>query len=793
MRRFGCGIWYFQAVFLTLRATVSKFAGEIHRRSTTFFEPRKKKNMIFDTDMLRQHYATLAERIAAARTATKRPLTLTEKILFAHATDCASLHTARRGEDYAIFRPDRVAMQDATAQMALLQFMNTGLKQTAVPTTVHLDHLIRAEKGAETDLTQAKTENVEVYDFLRTVAARYGIGFWGAGAGIIHQVVLENYAFPGGMMVGTDSHTPNAGGLGMLAIGVGGADAVDVMAGMDWELRLPRVIGVRLRGKLSSWASPKDVILHLCGLLTVKGGTNCVLEYFGEGVHTLPATGRATICNMGAEVGATTSVFPFDEKTAAYLQATGRDEVAKWAAQTGLQADEKVARNPEQYYDRVIDIDLSQIQPHANGPFTPDAACPVGKMAEKVQRENLPDRVEAALVGSCTNSSYQDISRVADVLKKAGAKGISPKAQLYINPGSERTRETLERDGVMQTLREADAVVLANACGPCIGQWKREGAERGERNTIVTSFNRNFAARADGNPNTFAFVCSPEMVAAYALSGSLSFNPLTDTLINNAGEAVKLDAPVADELPAGGFSDTLAGYVAPSNEETEVVIPEKSERLQRLAPFAAPEDTDFNNLHLLIKVQGKCTTDHISKAGPWLRFRGHLQRISQNLLLGAIDAFTGETGKTRNALTNTMNTPAEAAEAYLAAGAGSLIVAEENYGEGSSREHAAMEPRFLGVKAVLAKSFARIHETNLKKQGVLALTFANAADYDHIQQGDRFCIEGLQNFSPESKLSLHVVHADGSELNIPVNHTYNDMQILWFKAGSALNHIRQNL
>lgn len=749
--------------------------------------------MTLDLQMLQAHYATFAERVKEARKALGHPLTLTEKILFAHATAPHALKGLSPGEDYGTFRPDRVAMQDATAQMAVLQFMNTGLQRTAVPTTIHLDHLVRAEAGAAHDLSTARAENSEVYDFLRTAAARYGMGFWEAGAGIIHQVVLENYAFPGGMMVGTDSHTPNAGGLGMMAIGVGGADAVDVMAGMEWELRLPRIIGVRLSGRLSGWASAKDVILHLCGVLTVKGGTNSVIEYFGPGAATIPATGKATICNMGAEVGATTSLFPFDDKMASYLRATHRDEVASMAAKAGLQADSEVAAEPEKYYDQVIDIDLTAVEPHANGPFTPDAACPVSRMAEKVEREGLPEKVEAALVGSCTNSSYQDISRVAHILLSAKAQGITPKAQLYINPGSESTRATLERHGVMQTLQEAGAIVLANACGPCIGQWRREGAERGERNTIVTSFNRNFVARADGNPNTHAFVCSPEMVAAYALSGSLTFNPQTDTIYNIKGEAIHLNEPVANELPPTGYESTLTGYVAPTGNDAEVIIPEDSARLQRLAPFAPPAPDDFRNLHLLIKVRGKCTTDHISKAGPWLRFRGHLQNISDNLLLGATDAFTQEAGKVVCSLTGTHDTPAAAARAYQAAGSGSIIVAEDNYGEGSSREHAAMEPRYLGVRAVVAKSFARIHETNLKKQGVLALTFANPADYDHIRSGDRISIEGLHGFTPDSSLYLHISHTDGTHHRIPVCHTYNTLQIEWLHAGSALNHIRQSL
>lgn len=749
--------------------------------------------MTFDLQMLQAHYATFAQRVAEARQALGRPLTLTEKILFAHAAEPHALSGLKRGEDYGTFRPDRVAMQDATAQMAVLQFMNTGLQRTAVPTTIHLDHLVRAEAGAQHDLSTAKAENREVYDFLRTAAARYGMGFWEAGAGIIHQVVLENYSFPGGMMVGTDSHTPNAGGLGMMAIGVGGADAVDVMAGMEWELRLPRIIGVRLNGRLSGWAAAKDIILHLCGLLTVKGGTNSVIEYFGPGAATIPATGKATICNMGAEVGATTSLFPYDDKMARYLRATGRAEVASMAAEAGLQADSEVAKEPERYYDQVIDIDLTAVEPHTNGPFTPDAACPVSRMAEKVEREGLPEQVEAALVGSCTNSSYQDISRVAHILLSAKAQGITPKARLYINPGSERTRATLERDGVMQTLHEAGAILLANACGPCIGQWRREGAERGERNTIVTSFNRNFVARADGNPNTHAFVCSPEMVAAYALSGSLKFNPQAHTIYNIKGQAVHLSEPVADELPQAGYAATLTGYVAPTEGTAEVIIPEDSARLQRLAPFAPPAPQDFQDLHLLIKVRGKCTTDHISKAGPWLRFRGHLQNISDNLLLGATDAFTQQAGKVVCSLTGTHATPAAAARAYQAAGSGSIIVAEDNYGEGSSREHAAMEPRYLGVRAVVAKSFARIHETNLKKQGVLALTFANPADYDRISSGDRISIEGLQGFTPDSSLSLHILHTDGTRHHIPVCHTYNTLQIEWLHAGSALNHIRQSL
>ena len=746
--------------------------------------------MAFDLNMIKAHYEAYGSRLEKVRNVLNRPLTLSEKILFTHARDVASLKNLQRGKDYGVFRPDRICMQDATAQMALLQFMNTGMAHTAVPTTVHLDHLIRAEKGATTDLAVARQENQEVYTFLRTAASKYGIGFWDAGAGIIHQVVLENYAFPGGMMVGTDSHTPNAGGLGMIAIGVGGADAVDVMTDMDWELRLPRIMGVRLRGKLSPWASAKDIILHLCGKLTTKGGTNYIIEYFGEGTKTLPATAKATICNMGAEVGATTSVFPLDEKMKDYLISTHRKDVATLLQGIDLKADIEVENQPERYYDTLVDINLSEVEPHVNGPFTPDAACPISQMSQRVEAEGFPEQISAALIGSCTNSSYQDISRAASLLQEALQQGFRPKAKLYINPGSERTRATLCRDGVMDVLQEAGAIVLTNACGPCIGQWRREGAENNARNTIVTSFNRNFVARADGNHNTHAFVCSPEIVTAFALSGSLTFNPLTDFIRNEDGRTMKLPAPYAEELPCGGFEDNIEGFIAPNSEDIEVEIPAGSDRLQRLKPFDATQVSDFQDMRLLIKVKGKCTTDHISKAGPWLRYRGHLENISQNLLLGATNAFTNEVGKTLNLFTLEKDTPAAVSVSYKQRGIGSVVVAEENYGEGSSREHAAMEPRYVGVRVVVAKSFARIHETNLKKQGVLALTFVHPEDYDLIEQGDSLSINIRENFNSDSKLLLTVKHEDGSQHQIPVNHTYGALQIAWLWAGSALGYMK---
>ena len=720
--------------------------------------------MIYDVDMIRAHYETYGARVKVAKAAMARPLTLAEKILFAHLFEPADC--LERG-DYAFFRPDRVAMQDATAQMAVLQFMNAGKDSVCTPTSIHCDHLICAQKGAETDLPEACRVNKEVYSFLESAASRYGMGFWKPGAGIIHQIVLENYAFPGGMMVGTDSHTPNAGGLGMLAIGVGGADAVDVMAGMDWELKVPKLIGVKLTGSLKGWASPKDVILKLAGILSVKGGTNSIIEYFGEGTKTLSCTGKATICNMGAEVGATCSVFPFDAKMVAYLKATGRASVATMAVmnEEHLRADEEVIADPEKYYDRVIEIDLSSLEPYVNGPFTPDAASPLSEMPARVAGNGYPKKIEVSLIGSCTNSSYQDLAAAAAVARSAMAAGLKPQARIIVNPGSEQIRLTAENDGLLNTLREAGAVIMANACGPCIGQWKRNVPEKdaAKPNTIVTSFNRNFAKRADGNPNTHAFIVSPQVAVALAFSGSF-----------NLPEGV--EAPCVDELPPRGFAAGASGYVAPVPGSPDPEIDPASERIQRLEPFPAWDGQDFRSLPLLIKTAGKCTTDHISMAGPWLRFRGHLQNISRNLLLGATDAFTGETGAD----------VAGRAAALREADGGSVIVAGDNYGEGSSREHAAMEPRYLGVKAIIARSFARIHETNLKKQGVLALTFDDPEDYDRVLQGDRISIM-CSSLAPGKPVAVVLNHSDGSSETINARHSYNTQQIAWFRAGSALN------
>ena len=748
--------------------------------------------MIHDIEMLRSFYAAYANRVAEARKVLGRPLTLAEKILYAHLYNGTPKAAYERGVDYANFRPDRVAMQDATAQMALLQFMNAGREHVAVPSTVHCDHLICACDGVKKDLPTACNANREVYDFLASAAARYGIGFWKPGAGIIHQVVLENYAFPGGMMVGTDSHTPNAGGLGMVAIGVGGADAVDVMAGMEWELKVPRIIGVRLTGKLSGWASPKDVILRLAGILTVKGGTNAIIEYFGPGTASLSCTGKATICNMGAEVGATTSLFPYDERMAAYLKSTGRSEVAMMASGVAedLCADPKVAMQPELYYDRIIDINLSELEPYVNGPFTPDAACPISGMKERVKQEDFPSKVEVCLIGSCTNSSYQDLARAASVARQAVNAGLKPKAQLIVNPGSEQICATAERDGLLPILREAGAVVMTNACGPCIGQWQRKTDDPTRRNSIVTSFNRNFAKRADGNPNTHAFIASPEMAVAYVFAGELGFNPATDALVAPDGQEFFFSVPEGSELPIDGFAPCEMGYVAPAEGSAEPVIRPDSERLQVLAPFAPWDGKDLEGVSLLIKTQGKCTTDHISMAGPWLKYRGHLQNISRNMLMGAVNAFNGKTNAVKCALDGEERPVWEAAQAYRDAGCGSFVVAEDNYGEGSSREHAAMEPRYLGVRFILAKSFARIHETNLKKQGVLALTFANPADYDKVREGDTASVCGLAQFAPGQSLSVELKHTDGTTENIEACHTYNEMQIAWFKAGSALGSLR---
>ena len=745
--------------------------------------------MVYDLNMLKSFYASYKGKMEHVRAALKRPLTLAEKILYTHLYNVADLKNYERGEDYVNFRPDRVAMQDATAQMALLQFMNAGKEAVAVPSTVHCDHLIQAYRGAERDIETATQTNREVYDFLRDVSSRYGIGFWKPGAGIIHQVVLENYAFPGGMMVGTDSHTPNAGGLGMVAIGVGGADAVDVMTGMEWELKMPKLIGVRLTGELNGWTAPKDVILKLAGILTVKGGTNAIIEYFGPGTASLSATGKATICNMGAEVGATTSLFPYDERMAVYLKATGREEVAAMADSVAadLRADDEVMARPDDFYDRVIEINLSELEPYINGPFTPDAATPISEFAEKVVTNGYPRKMEVGLIGSCTNSSYQDISRAASVARQVNEKNLGVAAPLIVNPGSEQIRATAERDGMMDVFEKMGATIMANACGPCIGQWKRHTDDPTRKNSIVTSFNRNFAKRADGNPNTFAFVASPEIVLALTIAGDLCFNPLKDRLVNHDGEKVKLSEPQGDELPSAGFVAGNQGYQAPGGEKNEIRVAPDSQRLQLLTPFPAGDGNDFLNMPLLIKAQGKCTTDHISMAGPWLRFRGHLENISDNMLMGAVNAFNGETNKVWNRLTNTYETVSGTAKQYKADGISSIVVAEENYGEGSSREHAAMEPRFLHVKVILAKSFARIHETNLKKQGMLAVTFADKADYDRIREHDLISVVGLKEFSPGRNLEVILHHEDGTEERFAVQHTYNEQQISWFRAGSALN------
>ena len=753
--------------------------------------------MIFDLDMIKKVYSTFPEKVDKAKAALGRPLTLAEKILYAHLHDEQEFANFERGKSYVNFAPDRVAMQDATAQMALLQFMQCGRKQAAVPSTVHADHLIQAKVGADKDLQEAINKNNEVYNFLASVSNKYGIGFWKPGAGIIHQVVLENYAFPGGMMIGTDSHTVNAGGLGMIAIGVGGADAVDVMAGMPWELKWPKLIGVKLTGKLNGWTAPKDVILKVAGILTVKGGTGAIVEYFGEGVTSMSCTGKGTIANMGAEIGATTSTFGYDESMGRYLAATGRAEVAELAngIKEYLTADPEVYANPEKYFDQLIEIDLNTLEPHLNGPFTPDLATPISKMKEEAEKNGWPLAVEVGLIGSCTNSSYEDIARAASLAEQAVAKGIKPKAQFTITPGSEQVRYTIERDGFIETFDKIGANVFANACGPCIGQWSREGAEKGEKNTIVHSFNRNFAKRADGNPNTFAFVASPEMVTALAIAGRLDFNPITDTLVNEKGESVKLDAPTGDELPTKGFAVEDAGYQAPAEDGStvEVVVSPTSERLQLLEGFKPWEGTDLKGLKLLIKAKGKCTTDHISMAGPWLRFRGHLDNISNNMLIGAVNAFNEKTDNVYNQLSGEYGAVPATARAYKAQGIGSVVFGDENYGEGSSREHAAMEPRHLGVRAVIVKSFARIHETNLKKQGMLALTFIDKADYDKVQEKDSVDILGLTSFAPGKPLTVVLNHEDGSTDSFEVAHSYNEQQIEWFHNGSALNLIKKQV
>ena len=748
--------------------------------------------MVYDIDMLRSFYSNFPKRVDAAREQVGRPLTLAEKILYAHLYEESDICPFRRGEDYVNFRPDRVAMQDATAQMALLQFMNAGKSKSAVPATVHCDHLIQANMGAKTDIATATQSNSEVYDFLKSVSDKYGIGFWKPGAGIIHQVVLENYAFPGGMMIGTDSHTPNAGGLGMIAIGVGGADAVDVMTGMEWELKMPKLIGVKLTGSLSGWASPKDVILKLAGILTVKGGTNAIIEYFGPGAASLSATGKATICNMGAEVGATTSLFPFDLNMATYLRATGRDDVAEWATAVSdyLEADMDVQAQPDSFYDRVIVINLSELEPHINGPFTPDAATPISEFATKVKENGWPRKMEVGLIGSCTNSSYQDLSRAASIARQAAEDKIPVAAPLIINPGSEQIRYTAERDGILGDFEQIGATVMANACGPCIGQWKRHNDDNTRKNSIVTSFNRNFAKRADGNPNTHAFVASPELTLALTIAGDLCFNPLTDTLKTADGREVKLKEPEGTDFPPKGFEVKDNGYVAPTGKDAEVVINPGSNRLQVLKPFAAWDGKELIEMPLLLKAEGKCTTDHISMAGPWLRFRGHLENISDNMLMGAVNAFNGKTNSVLNQLNGKYEAVSAVAKQYKAKGISSIVVAEENYGEGSSREHAAMEPRFLNVKVILAKSFARIHETNLKKQGMLALTFADKDDYKKVREEDKISIVGLKEFAPGKPLTAILYHADGTEESFAVNHTYNELQIKWFKAGAALNAAR---
>ncbi|MBU2019225.1 MAG: aconitate hydratase [Bacteroidetes bacterium] len=750
--------------------------------------------MVFDLDMIKKVYAQFPGRIEAARKVVGRPLTLTEKILYAHLWDGNATEDFPRGKAYVDFAPDRVAMQDATAQMALLQFMQAGKAKVAVPSTVHADHLIQAKIGASVDLQESLNKNNEVFNFLSSISNKYGIGFWKPGAGIIHQVVLENYAFPGGMMIGTDSHTVNAGGLGMIAIGVGGADAVDVMAGMAWELKFPKLIGVKLTGSLNGWTSAKDVILKVADILTVKGGTGAVVEYFGDGAINLSATGKGTICNMGAEIGATTSTFGYDDSMRRFLNATGRADVVAEADKIAehLTGDAAVYADPEKYFDQLIEINLSELEPHVNGPFTPDRGTPISKLKEVAIENGWPLTIEWGLIGSCTNSSYEDISRAASIAAQAAEKGLTPKAEFGINPGSEQIRYTIERDGFIGTFEKLGTKIFTNACGPCIGQWDRAGAEKGEKNTIIHSFNRNFSKRADGNPNTHAFVTSPEMVAALAIAGTLEFNPLTDTLTNDRGEQVKLDPPTGHELPPKGFAVEDAGFQAPAADGSSVVIavdPESS-RLQLLEPFPMWNGKNITGAKLLIKAEGKCTTDHISMAGPWLRYRGHLDNISNNCLIGAVNAFGGATNAVKNQLTGKVDEVPNVARAYKAAGVPSVVVGDHNYGEGSSREHAAMEPRHLGVCAVIVKSFARIHETNLKKQGMLGLTFATEADYNKVQEADTMNFIDLADFAPNKQLTLELVHADGSKDAIKLNHTYNAQQIEWFKAGSALNLIK---
>lgn len=747
--------------------------------------------MTANIEMIKKVYSEYKEKLKAVRKILNRPLTFSEKILYTHLWEKPEKEY-RRGKDYVDLSPDRVAMQDATAQMALLQFMSAGRKTAAVPSTVHCDHLIQAQVGAKDDLLRATGENKEVFDFLESISRKYGIGFWKPGAGIIHQVVLENYAFPGGLMIGTDSHTPNAGGLGMIAIGVGGADAVDVMAGMPWELKWPKIIGVKLSGKMNGWTSAKDVILKLAGILTVKGGTGAIVEYFGEGTSSISCTGKGTICNMGAEIGATTSLFPFDDRMAAYLRITNRVDVAAFAESNAdeLAADPEVFKNPEKYYDQIVEINLSELEPHLNGPFTPDKAWPISQMKEAVKEYNYPDTIKVALIGSCTNSSYEDIDRAASIAKQALSKGLKAKSQFTITPGSEQVRATIERDGHLSIFADFGGLILANACGPCIGMWKRMDIKTGEKNTIVTSFNRNFAKRNDGNAETLAFVASPELTTALAIAGRLSFNPLTDTLENANGEKVKLDPPSGEELPPKGFEKGESGFIPPAKNgsDLEVVVRPDSDRLQLLKPFAPWDGKDFVDLPVLLKAYGKCTTDHISMAGPWLKYRGHLDNISNNMFIGAINAFTKDAGKTKNIITGEYKSVPDVAREYKAKGIGWIVVGDENYGEGSSREHAAMEPRYLGGKAIIVRSFARIHETNLKKQGMLPLTFADPKDYDKIQEEDRVTLK-ISELEPEKPVKMLLKHSDSTSDEVMLNHTMNDTQIKWFKAGSALNLI----
>ena len=751
--------------------------------------------MAFNIEMIKKVYDELKTKVDKARELTQSPLTLSEKILYSHLWNDKLNSPFKRGEDYVDFAPDRIACQDATAQMALLQFMQAGKNKVAVPTTVHCDHLIQASVGASKDLQSALNNSNEVFNFLESVSNKYGIGFWKPGAGIIHQVVLENYAFPGGMMIGTDSHTVNAGGLGMVAIGVGGADAVDVMAGMPWELKFPKLIGIKLTGKLSGWTAPKDVILKVAGILTVKGGTGAIIEYFGPGANSMSCTGKGTICNMGAEVGATTSTFGYDESMERYLRSTDRNDIADAANEVKeyLTADPEVYENPEKYFDQVIEINLSELMPHVNGPFSPDIATPINEMSARSKENDWPIKVEWGLIGSCTNSSYEDLSRAASIAQQAIDKNLATKAEFGINPGSEQVRFTAERDGFLNIFENLNAKIFTNACGPCIGQWAREGADLKEKNTIVHSFNRNFAKRADGNPNTHAFVASPEMVAAIAISGRLDFNPLTDSLINSNGEKVKLDEPTGWELPPKGFEVEDAGYLEPVEDGSEinVVVDKKSERLQLLDPFKPWDGKNITNARLLIKALGKCTTDHISMAGPWLRYRGHLDNISNNCLIGAINAYNEKTNFVKNHLTGDYQGVPDTQRDYKKNGIDTVVVGDHNYGEGSSREHAAMEPRHLGVKVVLVKSFARIHETNLKKQGMLGLTFSNESDYDLIQEDDLFNFIDLESFSPDKQITIEIIHSDGSKDLIKADHTYNTQQIEWYKEGSALNLIKK--